>query len=206
LQAPWNSYPPDHGEAFLEHEDVRRHSHSLFQEELRVPLILSAPGLSARRLGGLTRTVDLMPTLLELFALQARPGQMIGRSLMPKLMGEQQASEPFLAELRLKPAPKGKHSRAVMDGRWKLIERLSGGYALYDQLEDPLETNDVSGERGEEVRRLVELMLKLEAEAVQHAAAFAPGAAVEHSADEAAQIKDLGYGGDDEEEEEDPGH
>ena len=191
----------DHGEAFYEHEDVRRHSHSLFQEELRVPLLLKVPGLEPRRVAGLTRTVDLMPTLLELFRLKAKPGQMVGRSLLPSLLGESQKSEPLLAEIRLKTAPKGKHSRAVLDGRWKLIEGLDGSFVLFDTQADPLEQNDLAASHGAEVQRLRSMMQALEARAKEAGKAFEPGSKVQQTEDEADQINSLGYGAGDEDEE-----
>jgi len=184
----------DHGEAFYEHPGVRRHSHSLFQEELRVPLVLKLPGFAPRRVPGLTRTVDLMPTLLEIFNLKAQPGQMIGHSLLPSLHGESQAVEPLLSEIRLKPAPKGKHKRAVLDGRMKLIEALDGSYLLYDQKTDALETHNLVLERPREVERLKELMQELEDEAVRHGESFAGAARVQNTADEASHIGALGYG------------
>ncbi len=68
----------DHGEAFGEH-GVFMHSHHLYDEIIRAPLIVRAPQMSVR--GGyfdeLIQTVDLMPTLVRYFGgtvLTRRPG------------------------------------------------------------------------------------------------------------------------------------
>jgi arylsulfatase A-like enzyme len=71
----------DHGESwgerFAAKEDVKgvyhMHGATLFDEIVEVPLILSAPGrLDPTVVGSQVRTVDLMPTLLELAGLPAR--------------------------------------------------------------------------------------------------------------------------------------
>ena len=71
----------DHGESwgerFAEKEDVQgvyhMHGAALFDEIVQVPLILSAPGaLEPAVVASQVRTIDLMPTLLELAGLPAR--------------------------------------------------------------------------------------------------------------------------------------
>lgn len=71
----------DHGEAFGEH-GRRFHGTGLQREQLRVPLLVRAPGLVApgRRVDDLVGLVDLTPTLLELLG-QARAPWMQGISL-----------------------------------------------------------------------------------------------------------------------------
>ena len=57
-------------------------------ETIRLLLHPKAFGLAPRRVSGLARTVDLLPTLIELFGLE--PGRslpMEGRSLVPELLG-----------------------------------------------------------------------------------------------------------------------
>ncbi len=186
----------DHGEAFHEHDGVRRHSRSLFTEELRVPLMLKVPGLAPKRIRGMTRTVDLMPTLLDLFSLDATPGQMIGSSLMPSLIGAEQTSAPLLAEIGLRALPEGKHKRAVLDDRWKLIEGLDGTFQLFDYRADPLERTDQASAQPKEVQRLKALMQQLQREAREHAARFESGGLLEHTPEQLQHLKDLGYVGD----------
>ncbi|NOT29532.1 MAG: sulfatase, partial [Planctomycetes bacterium] len=113
----------DHGESFLEHPPIRRHSYGLYEEELRVPLFLRVPGIAPRRVKEFVRTVDLLPTLLELHGLEGgtRP-ECEGASLALALHGEPHEGAPQLAEIRLKD---GFHANALVRGRHKLIEDVS---------------------------------------------------------------------------------
>jgi arylsulfatase A-like enzyme len=58
----------DHGEAFGEH-GVYLHAHHLYEEIVRAPLIIKAPGMSERGSYNhfLFQTVDLMPTIVRMF-------------------------------------------------------------------------------------------------------------------------------------------
>jgi arylsulfatase A-like enzyme len=58
----------DHGEAFGEH-GVFLHSHHLYDEIVRAPLIIRAPGMSTRGAYNhyLFQTIDLMPTLVRYY-------------------------------------------------------------------------------------------------------------------------------------------
>ena len=58
----------DHGEEFFDHGDLE-HGHTLYDELLRVPLIVKSPGLAARRVPGSVALMDVAPTLLELMGL-----------------------------------------------------------------------------------------------------------------------------------------
>lgn len=61
----------DHGEGLGEHGEEEHHLFA-YDSTLKVPLILSAPFLSAgRRVSGQFRSIDLMPTILDLLGLRA---------------------------------------------------------------------------------------------------------------------------------------
>ena len=67
----------DHGEEFFDHGDVE-HGHTLYDELLRVPLIVKSPGLTAARVKAPVSLMDVAPTLLELLGL---PADTLGPSL-----------------------------------------------------------------------------------------------------------------------------
>jgi arylsulfatase A-like enzyme len=70
----------DHGEEFFEH-GLFGHYHALFDEVVRVPMIMSWPrGIRALRSQDLVSLADVAPTVLELCDV-ARPDLMWGRSL-----------------------------------------------------------------------------------------------------------------------------
>jgi len=70
----------DHGEEFYERQWLG-HGNSLFNELVRVPLILHVPGVAPRVVEDPVTTVDLAPTLMELCAVGSEFGQ--GSSLVP---------------------------------------------------------------------------------------------------------------------------
>lgn len=77
----------DHGEEFWEHTNsAARHGHSLYDEVVRIPLIWSEPGMTARVADEPVSLIDLVPTILARFALKPSH-QMDGVDLSPILDG-----------------------------------------------------------------------------------------------------------------------
>ncbi len=73
----------DHGEEFGEHGVVGWHSHTLYDELLRVPMMISCPALNLVR-GIIPDTVclvDLLPTVMDLLALPSGTDAWAGESL-----------------------------------------------------------------------------------------------------------------------------
>jgi arylsulfatase A-like enzyme len=134
-------FTSDHGEEFWEHAG-RGHGHTLYEELLRVPLIVRYPPRFAAgaRVKQRVQLVDVAPTVRELSGLPPDP-RLPGRSL---LAPESRRPRPALASLRL-----GRHQLdAVVAGEEKLVVDRSGGReALYDLADDPGETRDVAAER-----------------------------------------------------------
>ncbi len=62
----------DHGEEFWEH-DAFEHGHALYDEVLRVPLVIRAPGLAPSRIAEPVSLLDVAPTLLALAGIPAEP-------------------------------------------------------------------------------------------------------------------------------------
>jgi arylsulfatase A-like enzyme len=78
----------DHGEAFYEHGTIF-HGQHLYEEIVRVPLILRLPGglEESRRIDEIAELIDLYPTIHELLGLPI-PDGILGESLVPVLHGE----------------------------------------------------------------------------------------------------------------------
>mgnify|MGYP001268532313 CR=1 FL=1 len=91
----------DHGEHFGEHGQ-HRHGFSLYEELLRVPLVVYGPGVfpGGKRIGAEVGLIDVLPTMTELAGIATPPG-LQGRSLVPLLRGESLPSRTLFAELPL---------------------------------------------------------------------------------------------------------
>ena len=128
----------DHGEEFLEH-DALKHGYQLYEETLRVPLVLRVPGVAPRREREATaQHIDLAPTLLELVGL-AVPPTFQGRSLVPLVRGEPLAAAAIVSETSWR----GIDLACARLGRHKLIvDRVADRELLFDLVDDPAETRD----------------------------------------------------------------
>lgn len=62
----------DHGEGFGE-KGVKQHGSNFFEESLRVPFVITGPGVPARKTAAAATLVDLAPTLLELLGVPLSP-------------------------------------------------------------------------------------------------------------------------------------
>ncbi len=147
----------DHGEEFFEHGSVE-HGHTLFDELLRVPLVLSAPGLGPGRVEARVSLLDLTPTLLELMGL---PGQeeLLGRSLVPVVMGDAEAIEAlaqrplFFGELLYDDESWGVLTPAGL--KWT---SHGGTQQLFDLTEDPAELANLARKTGMKLERFPALL------------------------------------------------
>ena len=79
----------DHGEALGEH-GYTFHIDCPYDETLHIPLLIRLPGSNppAGRVHALSQTVDLLPTLLDLYGIPYPRDEVQGKSLVPLLAGE----------------------------------------------------------------------------------------------------------------------
>jgi len=131
----------DHGEEFDEHGG-RYHGSSLYEEQIRIPLIISIPGVAPHVVDGQVELIDVTPTVLNLLDIPV-PARMRGTDLGPWL-----ATPPAPAD-RLPPAfAELEDKRMVVLGREKLLCDLHWGFcAYYDLAADPHERHNLAEER-----------------------------------------------------------
>lgn len=81
----------DHGDAFYEH-GFYSHGTLPFDELVRVPLILKLPGSrwAGRRIGELTQSIDIFPTVLGLAGVGYEPSLVQGQDLLALLEGQRE--------------------------------------------------------------------------------------------------------------------
>ncbi len=127
----------DHGEEFWEHGGFE-HGHAMYNELLRVPLIIKPPG-GKPAVAEVDRRVthdQIAPTILELCGIRFDPDQFTGRSLAPLMSGEAAAwtDDPITFAGSLHSEPK----EAVVFGGFKYMHsKLTGIEELYDLADDP---------------------------------------------------------------------
>jgi hypothetical protein len=125
----------DHGEAFGQHDGNFGHTFFAFEENVRVPLLLSLPGLttSAMRTSRVASLVDIAPTILSLLGISA-PSSFAGANL---LSGDD-AMAYFFTDYALGWA-------GLRDACWKyLLEVEARRSQLFDVCRDPDEHDDVA--------------------------------------------------------------
>jgi arylsulfatase A-like enzyme len=133
----------DHGEEFDEHGG-RYHGSSLYEEQLRIPLIVSIPGAEPHVVDGQVQLLDVTPTVLNLLDISV-PARMRGTDLGPWL------ATPPAPAARLPPAfAELEDKRMVSLGGEKLIcDMRLGSCAYYDLTTDPRERRNLAEERPE---------------------------------------------------------
>ena len=178
----------DHGESLGEHGES---THGLFVYEgaLRVPLIVSWPGVLGPRVATpVVSLVDVAPTLTALAGLAPLEGSE-GRSLEPLVAGDgADAGEPgaayaetYFPQYFMGWAP----LRTVRDGSWKFIDAPEP--ELYDLARDPAERTNVYATEpatARALRRTLETMARAAPDRANPAAM---------SADARQRLSSLGY-------------
>jgi choline-sulfatase len=135
----------DHGEAFGEHGMIR-HGFELWEELVRVPLIVRVPGVNPRHVQTRRSAIDLAPTILDLCGVAPPSGNasdfMSGSSLVPDLLsaGEPPARPVFID---MAAGPNNADRQALIDGDKKLVASGGRPLSLYDLAADPGEKRDL---------------------------------------------------------------
>ncbi len=132
----------DHGEEFGEHGRIG-HGFQLFEESVRVPLIVLGPGLPAVASDEAWGLIDVAPTLLDLARAPAWR-QARGRSFAPSLAGRGEArAQPVFGETA------HQNQRMALEGRWKVVHDAEGPAThVFDLDADPGEAAADDSEEG----------------------------------------------------------
>jgi arylsulfatase A-like enzyme/HEAT repeat protein len=130
----------DHGEEFGDHGGYH-HGTTLFEEQVRVPLLWSSPGQATPRVvEAPVELIDIVPTLLASLGIP-RDVRMLGDDLSGVLAGA-------AAPASLRAFASIEEQRMWTNGRWKAIcENEDGRCRLFDLSIDPGERRDLSAQQ-----------------------------------------------------------
>lgn len=133
----------DHGESLGERGE-RDHGVFIYENVLRVPLIIRAPALAPFRVGEVARLTDIMPTILDLLDIPSPAAD--GVSLVDLMRGRRRGLNLEAYSESLYPARLGwSPLRALRSGRFKVIDAPTP--ELYDLERDPFEERNIYDER-----------------------------------------------------------
>ncbi|ELY75174.1 sulfatase [Natrinema pallidum] len=156
----------DHGEEFQEHGHLA-HYPKLYDELIRVPLIVDVPGAEGGRVEGQVGLDSIPPTVTDLLDIEA-PASWTGDTLVPSVVGDESpADDPVVSvtvrddSVTAQPIP-----RSLADGDllvsarnrdWTYIENVATGEPeLYYRPDDPRQQTNLATEPTPEQRDVIE--------------------------------------------------
>ena len=161
-------FTSDHGEGLGQH-GYYSHGLHLYEEQIRVPLIVRPPvrwGWKPHHVQSAVSLLDIVPTVLDLVGAETDPG-FDGRSLIPELL-DQASGEPdrWLLLQRRRFSRKALRNRGHRftsqqtlhvlrgDGPLKYLLTGDGTEELYDVVSDPHERQNLASDRPAEAASL----------------------------------------------------
>ena len=135
----------DHGEEFHEHGGFE-HGHTLYQEQLRVPLIMRVPSIAEKgtRVPGLVRQVDIMPTLLDTLGVPIPEG--VQGTTLRSPAGTRPAVHEAFAQTSLGGSVE---VTALVTETWKVVQKKTAdrrSFELYQLDSDVQESKNTASE------------------------------------------------------------
>ena len=137
----------DHSEAFGQHEGNYGHTLFIYEENVRVPYLVVAPGLIREpiRITRAVSLIDTAPTILDLAGLTNCPEYQGTSLLEPREQMSLFYTDYSLGLLGLR------------DGNWKLIYEIESGRSkLFDLSRDPAESRNLGNNHPDRVRAYTE--------------------------------------------------
>ncbi len=165
----------DHGDEFFDHGGWQ-HSHTLYNELIRVPLIIKFPyqKFKGKKITRNVRLIDIAPTILDVLKFNPEKYSMDGRSLIPVIKGQEKKERKCFSEIYYDPErPHIPWRVSLVYGDYKLIvnqiihdwEKFFeynppplNPFELYNLRNDPYEKNNLYYEKNEIAQSLFEMI------------------------------------------------
>ena len=189
----------DHGEGLGEHNTYFDHVSNLYDENLRVPLILRYPNRipEGKKVYRQVRLVDIAPTILDLFGVKDESFNTSGQSLLP-LLGDQDRQPQRTAFAAIYPESEGGSREwgiyALRTETHKLI-RTTPWWRRYRQFPEREELYELSFDFGEEndiISQSPPALLEMR-RALDTFSSLRPSTQTQLSEEAKEQLRSLGY-------------
>jgi len=186
-------FTSDHGEEFWEHGRLG-HGHTMYEELLRVPLVVKLPGNAHRgRTGVPVSTASVTPTILDATRIRYDRSDLSAPSLMPLIDRSAGAYDerPIVSGAQILF---DRQEAVSFDGFKYIVSSVDGTEQLFDLSADPGERRSIAAsapERLETGRRL--LQAQATAAAVLRKRIRVEDSAVQADEDTVRRLRSLGY-------------
>ena len=131
--------------------------HRMFDDLLRVPLILTGPKIPNNVLiTNMIRQVDIFPTILDLISIPV-PNDIDGKNLLPLIEG--QDTEELISYIESPPLVENPSMKyiGIRTSKYKFIQNIHGdkqSYELYNLQNDPLEEKNIITTSSKQIEQL----------------------------------------------------
>lgn len=141
-------FTSDHGEEFGERGKVGFHAFTLYDELIKVPLIIKFPAFRFRGkvLDAQVRSIDILPTVLEALGVARVNFKLFDGDSLYRLIDEEKSDTVIYAVSQIDT---NENKFSIRTSDWKLYD-----LKLFDLENDPQEKKDVSAQNGQTVDML----------------------------------------------------
>ena len=141
----------DHGENFLDHKAHGVGHGELYDEIVKVPLIIKAPMFPTNKIvEAQVESIDIVPTVLELLDISI-PVRVDGESLVELVkLGSYDSVFAF--------SQKDHEYKMIRSKDWKLLQRSQSEFELFDLIKDPKEQLNIFAQETEVAKSLFEAL------------------------------------------------
>jgi arylsulfatase A-like enzyme len=136
----------DHGENIFD-KDLSVNHNSLYNPNIKVPLIVSKPSLGRKKIDNYVQHLDILPTILDELGL-ATPKQAKGKNLFKN------EKRKIISEIIYEKYRHTKHKKCIIENEYKLIVSNDKSVELYNIKKDRREKHNIAKKYPEIVKKL----------------------------------------------------